>query len=352
VNVRRTGASGPFDSRQPALGLRSFDSIQLLSRFACSLNMVLRPLNCCQGGLSLRLRRLRVGFGPDGRLRRSLWRYDQNLRSTAHDDWHRGSGMSVVSKIRRLAVIGVAGFTVSAAGSALAGTTTFTDSTFNSANYVESPVFTSNASLNYSFCPTCGQSGVPGLEVVLNSTGDAVNNGLGAIGFINTTFAYDPTTSGSIVSISASVNKILTDSIANAGAGNTFRPTIEQGGNYYLAAIAGPEVGCCGDPTTTGWNTLAATGLTAADFTEFDFATDSFGTANPDFSGGPMLFGLTQSFQNPGAFSATAIYDPLTITIDAVPEPSTWAMLLMGVGLVGGGLRESRRKAGVAHSPA
>jgi hypothetical protein len=65
-----------------------------------------------------------------------------------------------------------------------------------------------------------------------------------------------------------------------------------------------------------------------------------------------MLFGLTQSFQNPGAFSATAIYDPLTITIDAVPEPSTWAMLLLGAGLVGGALRVSRRNAGAAQSAA
>jgi hypothetical protein len=260
--------------------------------------------------------------------------------------------MSVLGKIHQLAVIGAAGVTISAAGPALAGTTTFTDSTFNSANYVESPAFTSNASLNYSFCPSCGQAGVPGLEVVLDSTGDAVNNGLGAITFINTTFAYDPATSGSIVSISASVDKILTDSIDNPGAGNTFRPTIEQGGNYYLAAIAGPEIGAGGDDTTTGWNTLAASGLTAADFTEFDVATDSFGTGNPNFSGGPMLFGLTQTFQNPGAFSATAIYDPLTITIDAVPEPSTWAMLLLGAGLVGGGLRAARRKAGAGQSAA
>jgi hypothetical protein len=256
--------------------------------------------------------------------------------------------MGVLGKISQLAVIGAAGVAISTTGSASAATITFTDSTFNSANYTESPAYTSNASLTYDFCPSCGQGGVPGLEVVLNSTGSSADPGLGAIAFINTTFAYDPATSGAIATISASVNKILTDSISNPGAHNTFHPTIEQGGNYYIASIAGPVIG----DTTTGWNTLAQSGLTATSFTEYSFATDSFVAGNPNFSGGPMLFGLTQIFDSPGTFTATVIYDPLTITIDTVPEPSTWAMMLLGVGVVGAGLRMARRKDAMASSAA
>ena len=133
-----------------------------------------------------------------------------------------------------------------------------------------------------------------------------------------------------MLSISASVDKILTDSIINGGAGNTFRPTIEQNGNYYLAAIAGPSIPDGSD--TTGWNTLAASGLQASDFEEYDFTTGAFVDANPNFSSGAMLFGLSQTFTNPGNFNATAIYDPLqiTLTIASVPEPSTWAMLAIG----------------------
>ncbi len=37
-----------------------------------------------------------------------------------------------------------------------------------------------------------------------------------------------------------------------------------------------------------------------------------------------------------------------TLTIAAVPEPATWAMMLLGVGAIGAGLRMARRKDGMA----
>jgi hypothetical protein len=245
------------------------------------------------------------------------------------------------SKLAALAVSAAALLPVSSP----AATITFTDSTFNSANYSESPEYTSNATLSYNFCSTCGQSGVPGLEVTLYSTGSGSNPGFGAIAFINTTFSYNPA-AGTVLSISASVDKDLTDSIINPGAGNTFRPTIEQGGNYYIAAIPGPSI-----PSgyTTGWNTIAGSGLKSDNFEEYDFATGSYVAAFPNFSSGPMLFGLTQMFTNPGTFNATAIYDPLQITITSVPEPSTWAMLTIGfAGLGFAGYRASRKSAALA----
>jgi hypothetical protein len=229
------------------------------------------------------------------------------------------------TKLLLLAVSAIALAPVSASASSI----TFTDSNFNSADYTQSLVYTSNATLGYTFCSGCGQGGVPGLQVTLDSTGTVANPGVGSIGFINTTFSYDPA-AGAVVSISASVDKILTDSIINPGAANTFRPTIEQNGNYYLAAIPGPSIPPGSD--TTGWNTLSMSGLQASDFEEYDFTTGAFVDANPNFSGAPMLFGLSQTFTNPGEFNATAIYDPLqiTLTIAGVPEPSTWAMLTIG----------------------
>lgn len=57
------------------------------------------------------------------------------------------------------------------------------------------------------------------------------------------------------------------------------------------------------------------------------------------YSGGPSCFG-----DNSGSFSVTANGIATTSPVPAVPEPSTWALMLGGVGLVGWSVR--RRRAG------
>src|SRR5580693_1322860 len=111
------------------------------------------------------------------------------------------------SRLPVLAVSAIALAPVSSSASSI----TFTDGTFNSANYTESSEFTSNATLAFDFCANCGQGGVPGLQVAVDSTGTEANPGVGAIAFINTTFSYNPA-AGAVLSIAASVDKILTDS--------------------------------------------------------------------------------------------------------------------------------------------
>ena len=78
-------------------------------------------------------------------------------------------------------------------------------------------------------------------------------------------------------------------------------------------------------------------GLTAADFTEFDFTTGLSDGTHPDFAGSPMLFGLTQAFSAnaPGVVEvAIAQYDNLEFAIN-VPEPASVGLVGFGVlGLV------------------
>ncbi len=154
-----------------------------------------------------------------------------------------------------------------------------------------------------------------------------------AVGFANKTFWYNPQIEGAIFSIDASVDKnIITNAPPappNVNYTNTFRPLIEQDGMFYLAAISGPDF-THGGPT--GFNTISQTGLVATDFTLFDFATGTFGSAHPNFDGDTMLFGLGQltSF-GPAHVFFRANYDNLEFVVNTqVPETGISALLLLG----------------------
>jgi hypothetical protein len=213
---------------------------------------------------------------------------------------------------------------IAAPVAASASSVSFTDSTFNMADYSATAAFQSSGTIAFGQCASCGN---PGTALQITTSVPTAVLGTTAQGFINTTFAYDPA-QGAIQSISASVDKDLSTNPGGTGFGNTFRPMIEQGANFYLAAIPGPAL----NGSTTGYNNIGQSGLTAADFVEYDFSTNTFGTANPDFSAGPMLLGLGQIFGVNGPGTAEADYDNLSITLD-LPEPSS--MLLLGAGLLG-----------------
>lgn len=237
------------------------------------------------------------------------------------------------------------GAALSVASSGIFASVVFTDSTFNLAGYSTTPTFmTPFVTLTYGQCASCGNTGA-GLEIVVNETTAA--GGLADVGFVNNAFTYDPGTQGAISSIGALVDKNLLIDVGNTNGfgqgnpfGNTFRPLISQGGLYYLAAILGPTLP---GPTSsgpysasTGYNTISRAGLLASDFTQYDFATNVFGIAHPNFAAGVLSFGLGQISSVGTGFTnttTTARYDNLRVNVTSVPEPGTLA--LFGFGLAG-----------------
>jgi hypothetical protein len=209
----------------------------------------------------------------------------------------------------------------------------YSDGNFTSPTYVLSPEFASGTTATGTVCTSCGNPGRAAFITIDAPTG----NGSYARGAYNTLFTYNPGVSGALGSVSASVDKNEGLTYASqdtfTGFGNTFRPLIFQNGVYYLAAIAGPTLNTGPGGGSTGYNTISGT-LTASDFTSYDFTTGSFGSAHPDFDGPIMDFGLAQLATittNVPRSEFFAQYDNLSFDLTtAVPEPSTWAMLLLG----------------------
>jgi len=222
----------------------------------------------------------------------------------------------------------------------------FTDNTFNlTSNYTITTFTAGGATVTPTQCATCGNPNGAGNTALQISMSFPAGTSTADTGYVNNTFSYDPLVQGAINSINASVDKdlFLNATVFPASAGNTFRPLIEQGGVFFLAAI--PGVGLTGitAPGTTGYETLSQTGLVATDFVSFDFTTGLFTSTNPNFDGGPMLFGLAQVSGSNAASTLTADYDNLNLHLvtTAVPEPSS--LLLFG-GVLVALLVISRRK--------
>ena len=205
----------------------------------------------------------------------------------------------------------------------------FTDNTFAAIGNYSGPSFTSdpglatitynNASNQLQFISTFNNP----------ATADTVAQAL-----VNSTFTYNPLTQGTITDIDASVLKTISSTISGTGLGNHFYPTIEQGGVFYLATIAGPTFN---GPGGTGPNTLSQNGLTASDFVAYNFSTGMFGTVNPNFAGGLMTFGLTQISGTGGPDTTgniTTEYTNLSIDIVNVPVPEPASVTLFGGALL------------------
>jgi hypothetical protein len=109
----------------------------------------------------------------------------------------------------------------------------FTDKTFKLSHYSETSVFKSNPKdkVSWKECPNCGHP-AQALKIQMRLP---VTLDFAAVGFVNSTFSYNPQIQGAIGSIDASVDKKIITNIPvnpNTTFTNTFRPLIEQDGMF------------------------------------------------------------------------------------------------------------------------
>lgn len=110
------------------------------------------------------------------------------------------------------------------------------------------------------------------------------------------------------------------------------------GSDYVLYSLISDNLGnngiFFGDAATGGWVGTGPTSGGLVQQSHSDYWTPAF------YSGSGLQANLV-----PGSY--TGAYGSV-LRIAAVPEPATWAIMLLGVGLLGGWLRIRRRNAGLA----
>ena len=212
---------------------------------------------------------------------------------------------------------------------------------------------------------TTGADGLAGLGTFSTSSyADARNGTPARFQFLNNSFVYDPSTQGEILSINAlmyhSLNITIGDDVVSlANAERIMRVLAMQDGKIYKAAQLG------GLAYSQQFRIVQAVDLKASDFFYFD-PTNPWGPRGAtglDFAGSAITFGFElthydltptgrpDTLQVANRLVADDFFILLT-TDDAppptgggvVPEPSTWAMLILGFGASGAALRARRRQ--------
>lgn len=262
--------------------------------------------------------------------------------------------------IRHCALLGLASFALAfAADPARAAVTTFTDNTFDLANSSVTS-YAGSAGFTTAFARSTGVGGIgTALQTSYEKTGSTSPSA--RFQALNSSFVYDPSASGEILSIDAAFDQRLslfhdTTQVNLAGAAAQVRVLAEQDGNTYLA-IRTAFTGLPFDSFTS----VAGSGFVASDFTLFDSAAPFAPRTltGLDFAGSAVMFGfelghfgvLVNGGPSTGLVRSKMTIDNFQLTLNtqdrtgAVPEPATWFLMIADFGLAGAPVRRSRQAA-------
>jgi hypothetical protein len=180
--------------------------------------------------------------------------------------------------------------------------------------------------------------------------------------------------------IPAAANAAVTVNITQSGADVVATATgtldltgLTSQGSFFLSEFIRPDVGYVGlgaDGSVSGYSGFTGpTNFGPADITDsssrsgtsFALNSSSFGSpyvfvpigyvSGSAISGTATWLGTTIGAlgANPGTYVYTSAHDTVTIIIGSVPEPSTWAMMLIGFGAIGFAMRrKSMRRVAIA----
>ena len=144
---------------------------------------------------------------------------------------------------------------------------------------------------------------------------------------------------GNVYSICCQTNPSNTNKFAAFDGGPALPASLTKSFNtvlglLYTVAFDYGAIGGGSDPLTVtaggqsfDYNPTASNNLTYTS-TSFSFLGDGAAT--------------TLSFSTPGTFGVDTIID--NVSVSAVPEASTWAMMIFGMGAVGAAMRQRNRK--------
>jgi hypothetical protein len=168
------------------------------------------------------------------------------------------------------------------------------------------------------------------INVQFNFSSQTPPNVGAGVGILDNSLTFNPQTTGAISSLNFSTDKAL----AADNSGTPTRLLLEQDGKFFVFITPNQA------NTANQFAQFSGSNLTSSDFTQIclvNCATGTFNTPNgqpgPNFSGDAITFGLLQAANNSTGLNTSAFYDNLDVDVtfsQAVPEPSTWAMMILG----------------------
>ncbi|MEM7453860.1 MAG: PEP-CTERM sorting domain-containing protein [Planctomycetota bacterium] len=222
---------------------------------------------------------------------------------------------------------------------AFASIVTYSDTTFNNGDWSLTTLQKNNGGSVLAFQSGLQVNSAPWARFVEHNINAGTSSAVSSVAglHLRNGATWDPAQQGELSSVCFSIDYDFDNSTGSVSGSVGLGALLFQGGKWYAGGYSGVSDG-------TGFTNYTAAPLTASSFSEVDLgsSTPVFNSlSKPDFSaaGGAMTFGFmtgnSNSASNPIQYSRAYFFDDWSMTLKAVPEPGSGAVLLIGSALFG-----------------